>query len=90
MFRWFVDRQRLVNSFLTNLRGPAETLNLAGAPIRRIVPLTITAGNVGVAFAAFSYDGTLGVTLIADPDVVPDTQTLASALEAELHDLASG
>jgi len=90
VFRWFVDRQRLVNSFLTNLRGPAETLNLAGAPIRRIVPLTITAGNVGVAFAAFSYDGTLGVTLIADPDVVPDTQTLASALEAELHDLASG
>ncbi|HWS57045.1 MAG TPA: wax ester/triacylglycerol synthase domain-containing protein [Actinotalea sp.] len=90
VFRRFVDRQRLVNSFLTNLRGPATTLHLAGAPIRRMVPLTITAGNVGVAFAAFSYDGTLGVTLIADPGVVPDTQTLASALETELLDLTSG
>ncbi len=89
LFRWFVDRQRLVNSFLTNLRGPTGTLHLAGAPIRRIVPLTITAGNVGVAFAAFSYNGTLGVTLIADPGVVPDTETLASALDTELLDLTS-
>lgn len=88
LFRWFIDRQRLVNSFLTNLRGPTATQYLAGAAIRRIVPLTITAGNVGVAFAAFSYDGRLGVTLIADPVVVPDTDTLAGALEAELAGLA--
>jgi len=90
VFRWFIDRQRLVNSFLSNLRGPDTTLHLGGAPIRRIVPLTITAGNVGVAFAAFSYNGALGVTLIADPGVVPDTQTLASALDTELLDLTFG
>lgn len=90
IFRWFVDRQRLVNSFLTNLRGPAERLNLAGLEISRIVPLTITAGNVGAAFAAFSYAGTLGVTLIADPAVVPETDVLAAALDAELRALAAG
>ncbi len=83
-FRWFVNRQRLVNTFLTNLRGPADPVRLAGALVTRIVPVTITAGNVGVAFAALSYAGRLGVTVITDPDVVPEGAELAAALEAQL------
>lgn len=83
-FRWFVDRQRLVNTFLTNLPGPVSRLSLAGAPILRIAPVTITAGNVGVAFAALSYAGRLTVTVIVDPDVVPELGTIASALADEL------
>jgi len=83
VFGWFVNRQRLVNTFLTNLRGPAESVYLAGAPVTRIVPVTVTAGNVGVAFAALSYAGRLGVTVITDPDVVPEGAAVASALEAQ-------
>jgi hypothetical protein len=83
-FRWFVNRQRLVNTFLTNLHGPADPVRLAGALVTRIVPVTITAGNVGVAFAALSYAGRLGVTVITDPDVVPEGAELARALEAQL------
>lgn len=83
-FRWFVDRQRLVNTFLTNLPGPVSRLSLAGAPILRIAPVTITAGNVGVAFAALSYAGRLTVTVIVDPDVVPELGAVASALADEL------
>ncbi len=82
-FRWFVNRQRLVNTFLTNLRGPAESVRLAGAAVTRIVPVTVTAGNVGVAFAAMSYAGRLCVTVITDPDVVPEGAELARALEAQ-------
>lgn len=88
-FRWFVDRQRLVNTFLTNLPGPVSRMTLAGAPILRIAPVTITAGNVGVAFAALSYAGRLTVTVIVDPDVVPELGTIASALADELAAVAA-
>lgn len=90
IFRWFVERQRLVNSFLTNLPGPDRPLSLAGAPILRIVPITVTAGNVGVAFAALSYAGRLGVTVITDPDVVPEIDDLATTLGAVLDAIAAG
>ncbi|HUX69293.1 MAG TPA: wax ester/triacylglycerol synthase domain-containing protein [Cellulomonadaceae bacterium] len=89
VFRWFVDRQRLVNTFLTNLRGPGSRLCLAGAPILQIAPVTITAGNVGVAFAALSYAGRLTVTVIVDPDVVPELRAVASALESQLAAIAA-
>ena len=84
VFGWFVDRQRLVNTFLTNLRGPGAPVSLAGAPIRAIVPITVTAGNVTVAFAALSYDGTLTVSVITDPDRVPEHRALALALDRHL------
>ncbi|ANS28236.1 hypothetical protein R1CP_17750 [Rhodococcus opacus] len=85
LFRWFVDRQRLVNSFLTNLPGPAGQVVIAGAPITGITPITVTAGNVGVAFAALSYAGTLTVTIIVDPDVVPEVRELAAALHEQFR-----
>ena len=90
LFRWFVDRQRLVNSFLTNLPGPTDPLAFAGVSVQRVYPITITAGNVGVAFAALSYAGTLTVTVIVDPDVVPGLDALAAALEAALHAVRAG
>jgi diacylglycerol O-acyltransferase len=85
LFRWFVDRQRLVNSFLTNMVGPTRPLAFAGARILRVIPITITAGNVGVAFAALSYAGRLTVTVIVDPAVVPEADDVAAALERELR-----
>lgn len=87
LFRWFVDRQRLVTTFLTNLPGPRAELRLGGASVRRVVPVTVTAGNVGVAFAALSYAGRLGVTVICDPDVVPDGAHVAAVLTGELEAL---
>ncbi|WP_149202197.1 wax ester/triacylglycerol synthase domain-containing protein [Actinotalea subterranea] len=88
LFRWFVDRQTLVNSFLTNLAGPTTPLRLAGAEVLRVLPLSITAGNVGVAFAAFSYAGSLSVTVMVDADVVPEVTELASALGRALEAVA--
>lgn len=84
VFRWFVDRQRLVSTFLTNVAGPPRPLHLAGRTVTAVTPLTVTAGNVGVAFAALSYAGRLGVTVVVDPDVVPELERLAGHLDAEL------
>lgn len=88
LFRWFVERQRLVNAFLTNLRGP-EGLVLGGHRVRRIAPIGVVAGNVAVAFAALSYAGRLTVTVVTDPEVVPEGGEIAAALDAALGELAA-
>jgi hypothetical protein len=86
LFRGMIDHQRLVNAFLTSMRGPDEVLALGGAPIRRIVPITQATGNVPVAFAALTYAGTITVAVIGDPDLVPEIDALASSLARELGD----
>jgi hypothetical protein len=84
LLRPFVNRQRLVNLFLTNLRGPSEPLTIAGARVVDAVPLSGTQGNVALAFAALSYAGRMSVTALIDPDVVPERRVLRQALQHEL------
>ena len=86
LFRPMIDRQRLVNSFLTNMRGPGQPMHLAGAAIRWIAPVTIATGNVSVAFAALSYAGTLTISVIVDPDLTPELDDIARALRRELEE----
>ncbi|GAA2200046.1 wax ester/triacylglycerol synthase domain-containing protein [Sinomonas flava] len=88
VFQHFIDRQRLVTTFLTNVRGPAEPIHLAGHRIASIVPITMTPGNVGVCFAVLSYAGELVVSVIADPAVVPEQDELTRILADELDTLA--
>ncbi len=85
--QWFVDHQRLVHSFETNLRGPAEVLRLAGAQVEQIVPIAVNPGNVGLSFDVLSYAGGLTVALVADPEVVPEVAAVAQMLGEELATL---
>jgi WS/DGAT/MGAT family acyltransferase len=89
VFSWFIQRQHLVNSFLSNVPGPARPLMFCGAHIEHVVPLAVTAGNIGVAFAALSYAGELTVSVITDPEVVPELDVLACALRSELRALSA-
>lgn len=82
-----VNRQRLVHTFVTNLRGPEQPVTIGGATVEAVIPISATMGNVALAFAALSYAGTLSVTVVADPDHVPDLAVLAEALQAELDTL---
>jgi diacylglycerol O-acyltransferase len=86
IFRWFIDRQRLVHTFVTTLRGPDAQLTLAGTPITGVLALSVSPGNVTVSFAVLSYDGTLAITVAADPDTCPDLSELADALDRNLGD----
>lgn len=88
-FGWFIDRQRLVHTFVTNLKGPATQLRFMGAPIIDAIAVSATAGNVSVAFAVMSYAGHLNITVIADPDACADLDDLRTALQAELDALVS-
>ncbi|MCU1499318.1 MAG: hypothetical protein JWM47_3271 [Acidimicrobiales bacterium] len=89
MFGWFINRQQLVHTFITNLRGPDAKLSFLGAPISDVAAVALVPGNVTISFAALSYNGTLAITLIADPDVCPDLHIVRGALENELQTLIS-
>jgi WS/DGAT/MGAT family acyltransferase len=84
LLRWFINHQRLVHTFVTNVRGPADPLQLMGHRVAEIVPVAISPGNVGVTFDVLSYAGQLVVTVVADPVIVPDHQQVADDLTADL------
>lgn len=86
-FRRFIDSQRQVNTIVTNVRGPAVPLTLAGCPVEQVVPLTVATGNITVAFAVFSYAGALSVTALADPATFPDLDALTAALAQQWDEL---
>jgi diacylglycerol O-acyltransferase len=86
---WFMNHQRMVQTVVTNVHGPDQPLRLGGVPVVGLIPLSATTGNVTVAFAALSYAGAMTITVVADPDHVPDLVALTEALQAEL-DLLGG
>ena len=75
-FQPFVDHQRLVH-----VRDERPRAGRAAAGGRRRgdggVPVAVNPGNVAVSFDVLSYAGTLGVTLVADPGLVPESAWLA-------------
>jgi diacylglycerol O-acyltransferase / wax synthase len=84
LLRWFFNRQRLVHTFATNLRGPSQPLTFAGARVRAVIPIPNTTGNVPVTFGTLSYAGTLWLTVLSDPARLPDVEVLTAALRQEL------
>lgn len=89
LLRRYTRRQQRINTFVTNVRGPKEQLSLLGVPIREVIPIGYTTGNVGVAFAVLSYNGKLVVTITADPDIIMDDMPLLGIeLRAGLETLA--
>jgi hypothetical protein len=88
-FGWLIGHQRLVNTFVTNIRGPAEPLLFGGLRIAELVPVSSVSGNVGVGFAVLGYAGTLAVTVVADADRCPDVDRLAALVQGQLDELAS-
>lgn len=89
LFRWFVDRQRLIHTFVSNVRGPQGRLSFLERPIISIIPLSAASGNVTVSFAVLSYAGALTITLTGDPETCPDLSALRDALEEEVHVLTA-
>ena len=89
IFRHVIDHQRLVHTFVTNLRGPERPLSLSGIPIAGIIPLGAISGNITVAFAVLSYAETLTITVIADPEACPDLKELGENLKREIQTLTT-
>ncbi|MFC4119880.1 wax ester/triacylglycerol synthase domain-containing protein [Nonomuraea zeae] len=84
-YRWYLRHQRRIHTLVSNVRGPGRPLTFAGATIRQMIPVAVAeSGNVTVSFEVLSYAGTLTITVIADPDGVPDLDELVAGLRHEL------
>jgi diacylglycerol O-acyltransferase len=86
-FQRFVRSQHLINTFLTNVHGPTAELTMLGVRVTAVIPVSPIAGNVTVAFTAFSYAQVLSVTVVADRDRWPDARPIAAALDRALREL---
>jgi diacylglycerol O-acyltransferase len=78
--RPIIDRQRMVNFFVTNVPGPSAPLYVLGAKIEDVVPILGLAGNVTLMFAALSYCGHLNVLVTANAAACSDIDTLAAGM----------
>src|SRR5215217_8288002 len=82
LFQTFIEHQRLVHTFETNMRGPTEPLSFGGHRVSAVMPAAVNPGNIGVAFDALSYAGVLSVTLVTDPDIVEELDPLTHSVSA--------
>jgi hypothetical protein len=87
VFQFFIDHQRLVHTFVTNVRGPTAPMTFAAHEVMAVMPVAVTPGNVGLCFEILSYAGQLAVTVVADPDVVGEQDLLTNLLEEEFAQL---
>ena len=87
LFRWFVEHQHLVHTFVTNLHGPDESLRFLDIEIEEIIALAAVPGNVTASFAVLSYAGTLRITVMVDPEAWPEADDLRAAIQSEFDDL---
>jgi WS/DGAT/MGAT family acyltransferase len=88
LFRPFINHQRFVHTFETNLRGPSTPLLFGGHRITSLVPVAVNPGNVGVTFDVLSYAGDLTITVVADPDNITELNLLTNSLGKVFTDLA--
>lgn len=91
LYRWYMNRQRRLHLLVSNVPGPPAPVTVGGVAVTGAVPLAVgEAGNLTLSVLALSYAGTLCVTVVADPDRVPDLDVLAAALQEELDGFAAG
>jgi WS/DGAT/MGAT family acyltransferase len=69
--------QSAVNMVVTNVPGPRAPFFTGGARLLEVWPLAPVYHMLGLNVAAFSYEGTMHVGLVADADLVPDLDRLA-------------
>jgi diacylglycerol O-acyltransferase len=86
-----LKRQPFVNLAVTNLPGTEDPVYLLGSRLLELFPFVTVTGNIALIIGVLSYNGTLGVGLTADADVIGDLDGFAEGIErcaSELIDSA--
>jgi diacylglycerol O-acyltransferase len=90
VMRAVTRHQHITNLIVSNLPGPAGEIHALGAPVVDLIPIGVLAGNLTVAFLAFSYHGSLTVTVWCDADRYPDVPVLVDAMNRDWTWLTTG
>jgi diacylglycerol O-acyltransferase len=80
---------RLFNLIVTNVPGPQFPLYVLGREMLQAVPVAFLPENHALAIAIMSYNGQLNFGLLGDFDALPDIDTIAENIAAELSTLLS-
>ncbi len=76
------------NLVISNVRGPASTVAIAGATIRRFYSVGPVLHGLGLNVTAWSYRDALGLAILGDAAGVPDPHRIAELIVEGTHDLA--
>ncbi|KAJ7467691.1 hypothetical protein FB451DRAFT_1369327 [Mycena latifolia] len=79
---------RRTSCYVSNMKGPSVQMHLAGIPVVdvRCHPLSIL--NIGVSFAAYSYNGGVNIAICTDRELVAEPDVLCRYLADEVQLLA--
>jgi len=89
-YRWYMNHQHRFHTLVSHLRGPMEPLSFGGRRIDSAVPISVAeSGNSTICFEVLSYNQTLTIAAIVDPDHFPDVEVLTVALESALREVGS-
>lgn len=75
------------NVIVSNVRGPAEPVSIAGASLRDLYSVGPILEGIGLNVTAWSYVDRLNVSLLSCPDLVPDLAPLVGQLRPALDEL---
>jgi WS/DGAT/MGAT family acyltransferase len=82
------SRFPLVHTVCTNVPGPREPRFVLGRRVVALHPIVPIGLDMGMGFAILSYDRELSISITADPDLVPEPESVTAGLRAaadELH-----
>jgi WS/DGAT/MGAT family acyltransferase len=74
---------------MTNVPGPAETLFLAGKPLRSMMFWVPQSARLGLGVSIISYAGQVRLGVATDAGLVPDPETIIEAFQMEMTAMLS-
>ena len=77
----------LCNATVSNVRGPATPLYMAGARLQVYLPVSIAFDGIGLNMTGFSYNGMLRVCFVACRDMLPDPAFFSECLAASFAEI---
>lgn len=75
------------NVIVSNVRGPAAPVTIAGAALRDLYSVGPILEGIGLNVTAWSYVDRLNVSLLSCPDLVPDLGSLVAHVRPALDEL---
>jgi diacylglycerol O-acyltransferase len=70
---------------ITNVPGPAATVQIAGQDVSSMVVWAPTSGSIGLGFSLLTYAGELRLGVAADANLVSDPRELVALFEREIE-----
>ncbi len=76
------------NLIVSNVRGPAQRLFIGGAELCELISVGPILPGIGMNLTAWSYDGRVGVAVLADGVAVTNARAVVDGLQPALDELS--